>query len=485
MKNNNFFIYMLFISILIITPLYAEQKNELTIYQVMQRVLDRYPSLKIVDLEVEQAAEQRQQVESSLGWILNSTAGISHDVTAFGTPSDILDVNGSIDRQLKSGSILSLSGGYRYEDSSLTFSPLLPNPAHTTKLDLSYRMPLAQGEGNPIYNEGLISAEAEHDLAKANQLLTRITLAEKVKDLFYSSAITTARLVNAKQAVLRTKKLKAYINKNFKLGLSEEKDKLQINAQLQSKLAELSEIQLQWQQQKTSLNRLMIEDWNQNIQPKLVSDKNNTQYMLHDLISSTTAYHPAVKISQAKLQIAESQITSTRDSKKDNLDLIVSVGTRTSDGDNATSTVSEHDWAGAVRLEYRHLFDDSGVSSKYKQAQLQKNIALQDMKITNNDIRYTVSSLVAEIEAARLAVLTSEQQLKSEALKLKEAEHRFKTGRTDTAQLIQFQNEYSFSELAYQKQKINLKNIIVALQIFTGQFWNKLAASPIRTGVER
>lgn len=477
---------MLFMSGLMSTAIIAEtvNKNTLTIYQVMQRVIDRYPSLKISEMEIAQAAEQRQQVESSLGWILNSSAGITHDLTGLGTPSDSLDVNGSIARQLKSGATLSLSGGYRYEDSSLTFSPLLPNPAHTTKLDLSYRLPLSQGEGNPLYSEGVVSAEAGYELAKANQLLTRITLAEKVKDLFYASVSTDARLINAKQAVQRTKKLEVYINKNFKLGLSEEKDRLQVRAQLRSKLAELSAIQLIWQQQKTSLNRLMLEDWAQELQPLLL-EINSKDYVLDEVIKTTKAYHPAVMISHAKLDIAESQIKSARDTKKDNLDLVLSVGARTSDGESATSTVSERDWAGAVRLEYRHLFDNKGVSSKYKQAQLQKNIALQDIQKVTDDIRYTVSGLVAEIKAAKFAVKTAFQKLKSESLKLKEAEHRFRSGRADTAQLIQFQNEYSFSELAYQNQKIELNNRIIALQILTGRFWTELTDRAALQGVNK
>ena len=467
---------LIFLSCVIIsTPVQAVEKLELTIYQVMQRVLDRYPSLKISEMEVAQAAEQRQQIESSLGWILNSSAGVTHDLTGLGTPSDRLDVNGSIARQLKSGGTLSLSGGYRYEDSSLSFSPALPNPAHTTRLDLSYRMPLSKGEGNPLYTEGVISAEAGHKLAKANQLLTQITLAEKVKDLFYASAQTQARLDNAKQAVQRARNLEVHINKNFKLGLSEDKDKLQARAQTDSKTADLSAIRLQWRQQQSSLIRLMLEEIDQDIHPLLVSTKNSNNYELVDLIKSTESYHPAVKISQAKLEIAESQINTTLDTKKDSLDLVVSVGSRTSDGNNAIGgNISEQDWAGAVSIEYKHLFDDKGVSSKYKQAQLEKNIALQNIRKTNEDIRYTVSGLVAEIKAAKIAVKTANQKLKSESLKLKEAEDRFRTGRADTAQLIQFQNEYSFAQLAYQNQKVDMNNRVIALQIFTGQFWNEL-----------
>lgn len=474
MKKIHIKMYILLASLFVTSSVLAETNNELTIYQVMQRVLDRYPSLKISEMEVAQAAEQRQQIESSLGWILNSSAGVTHDLTGLGTPSDRLDVNGSISRKLESGATLSLSGGYRYEDSSLTFSPALPNPAHTTRLDLSYRLPLSKGQGNPLYTEGVISSEASHNIAKANQLLTRITLAEKVKDLFYSSALTYARLDNAQKAVQRAKKLQAHINKNVKLGLSEEKDQLQVQAQVHSKLAELSAIQLQWKQQRTSLNRLMLEDWGYDVKPVLIADIKHQTENLDKLIKTTTDYHPAVKISQAKLELSESKINSARDEKKDSLDLVMSVGSRTSDGKSTTSTVSEKDWAGAVSIEYQHLFDDKGVSSKYKQAQIEKNIALQNLQKTNDDIRYTVSGLVAESEAAKLAVTSSYQKLKSESLKLKETEHRFRTGRADTAQLIQFQNEYSFAQLAYQQQKIDMSNRVVALQIFTGQFWNKL-----------
>ena len=483
MKKFNLISYVFLTCALLATPVLAGTKTDLSIYQVMQRVLDRYPSLKISKMEVAQAAEQRQQIESSLGWILNSGAGVTHDLTGLGTPSDRLDVTGSIDRQLKSGAILSLSGGYRYEDSSLTFSPSLPNPAHTTRLDLSYRVPLSQGEGNPLYTEGLVSADAGHDLAKANQLLTRIQLAEKVKDLFYSSALTYARLANARQAVQRARKLSVFINKNVKLGISEKKDRLQARAQLHSKLADLSAIQLTWKQQQTLLNRLMLEDWEQTMQPILLLAENSKYNNLVDLITMTEAYHPAVKISKAQLKIAESQIMSAQDSKKDNLDLVVSVGSRTSDGENSKGgTVSEQDWAGAISLQYKHLFDDKGVSSKYKQAQLGRNIALLNIQNARDDIRYTVSGLVAEIKAAKWAVKTAHQKLKSESLKLKEAEQRFRIGRANTENLIRFQNEYSFAQLTYQNQKVGLNNRIIALQIFTGQFWDELE---IQYGVKK
>jgi len=465
-------VVFMFVSGFVTTHVIAAEKNRLTIYQVMQRVFERYPSLKISELQVSQAAEQRKQIESQLGWVLNSTAGVSHDLTGLGTPSDSFDVNGTLSRTLKSGSSLSLSGGYRYEDSSLAFSPLLPNPAQTTKLDLNYRIPLAQGNENLLYQEGLISADSGLELAKANQTITRINLAEQVKNIFYSLSSTHAKLVNASDAVTRAKKLEKFIYQNFKLGLAEEKDRLQVKAQLRSKLAELSALELVWQQQKTVINRLMLEEWQSEFQPVFTSHKNR-EYDLNHTLHQVKMFHPSLRISQAQIEIADSKIDSARDSKKDNFDLVLSVGARTSDGDNATTSVSERDWAGAVRFEYQHLFDDKGVSSKYKQAQLEKNIALQELKIANDDIEYTTSGLISEIKVAKLAVETAKQKLESESNKLKEALQRIRIGRADTDQFIQFQNEFSFAELSYQIQKLELSNRIIALQIYSGELWSE------------
>lgn len=317
MNKNNLIISFYLLSILISNNVFAiiESENKLNIYQVMQRVLDRYPTLKIAEIEVEQAAQQRRKIESSLGWILNSAVAVTHDLTGLGTPSDRLDISSSIARQLKSGATLSLSGGYRYEDSSLSFSPALPNPAHTTRLDLSYRLPLLQGEGNPEYISGLVSADAGFDLAKANNLLMRIALTEKVKELFYASVLTLAKIENAEQSVQQARKLSLFIKKNVKLGLSEKKDSLQAKAQLHSKLAELSAIRLQWRGLQNSLNRLMLEKWLKGFEPALLSNKSQN-FKVSELIEKTKSYHPAIKLSQAKLAIAESKINSSRDEKK-------------------------------------------------------------------------------------------------------------------------------------------------------------------------
>lgn len=473
--NKNKIISLICITTFFSTNVLAEEipQQNLTIYQVMQRVLDKYPSLKIATLAVEQAAHQKQLIESQLGWILNSSSGVTHDLTALGTPSDRLDITASFGRKLSSGASLSLSGGYRYEDSSLALSSVLPNPAHTTRLDLNYRLPLLQGEGNPAYQEGITASETSYRVAKASHSLTRLQLAEKVKDVFYTSALTLARLKNASQSVRRAQQLKKAVNKDIKLGLLEKKDRLQVEAQLNSVLSELSTIKIVQKQQNSSLNRLMLEDWNSTSNLVLTEPGSNSGYSVSRLIKQTVAYHPSLKILQEKLTLAESKIYSAKDNKKDNLDLVMSVGSRTSNGKSTTGTVSEQDWAGSIKLEYKHLFDNKGLSAKHNQALIDKNIAEYNIQTLEDDIRYRVAGLVAEIEAAQETVKSAKLKLHSESLKLKEAEQRFRNGRTNTAQLIQFHNEYSFAKLSLQKQVIDLNNRIVSLQIFSGEFWYK------------
>ena len=453
-------------------PSFAAKYLDLSIYQVTQRVLDRYPSLKISSMQEYQSSQRLIQAESSLGWALNSSAGVTHDLTGLGTPSDRLDISSSIGRKLLSGSTVNLSAGYRYEDSSIPFG-LLPNPAHTTRIDLNYRMPLSQGNSNPIFKDNIISAESSYNIAKANSLLVRLNLANNIKDIFYSSVLTRYRMKNTNIAIKRTVKLKKYINKKFKLGLSEKKDVLQINAQLNSKYAELSALEVQWKKQRSSLNRLMLEQWGTNIRPVLLN-KLKHKFNATKLVSKTIESHPVALIALSELTIAESKVLSAKDKKKDSLDLVMSVGSRTSDGDNVNGAVSEQDWSGSVTLEYKHLFDDTGLTSALTQSLVQKNIALENIKKINDDIKYSVYGLVDEINAATRAVNDAYKNRQSESLKLKEAEDRFRTGRADTAQLIQFQNEYSLADLTYHNQKVALNSRVIELQIFSGLFWNKV-----------
>ena len=108
---------LLSLSLIPTTVLSAEKPDSLTYTQALQNVINTYPTLDIARLQVEQARQELDKVESTLGWALAAQGGLNHDVSLFGTPSDVADALASLDRTLRSGDRVGVSGSYRYEDS--------------------------------------------------------------------------------------------------------------------------------------------------------------------------------------------------------------------------------------------------------------------------------------------------------------------------------------------------------------------------------
>ena len=106
----------------------------LTLEQVLQRVVDHYPSIRAASIQVEKAKQENVKVDSQLGWLLGAEGGVSTTVSPFGIASDKFDAGGSLSRQLESGSTLSVDAAISQEDSEVVFSPLLPNPTTISRM---------------------------------------------------------------------------------------------------------------------------------------------------------------------------------------------------------------------------------------------------------------------------------------------------------------------------------------------------------------
>ena len=86
--------------VLSVSSLAAER---LSVHQMLARILETYPSLTVASLEVARAREETVRVEARLGWVLGAQAGVGHDVSFFGTPSDRFDAGATLNRRLESG----------------------------------------------------------------------------------------------------------------------------------------------------------------------------------------------------------------------------------------------------------------------------------------------------------------------------------------------------------------------------------------------
>jgi outer membrane protein TolC len=454
----------------------AEKTEALTFSQALQKVIDTYPTLDIARLQVEQARQDMLKVESTLGWQLSAEGGLNHDVSTFGVPSDVADAFAGLNRTLRSGDSLGISGRYRYEDSEATISPLLPNPSERINLDLNYRMPFGQGRDNPLYIQGRVTAEATVLLQKANELSIREQLAKQTQDVFYSVTSVRAQLATAQSAVDRARRLKRYVSERLELGLAEEKDILQSDAQLQSRLSDLRTLQVAWEQQRTTLNRLMGRPWDAEFRPildtpPLMIPKSEPKPAL---VKEAEANSPGLLTNQARVIQNEADLELRRDSRKDKFDVVVSVGGRTASGDNAAGFVDENDLAGGVRLEYQQALDKRGLDAGIYQAQLNLQIARQDERKIRDDLHYTVTGLLSEVKANQVSLTAHQRRLVSEEKKVNEALERYRVGREATDRLIQFENEMQVARLALEQDRIALERRLTNLSILLGRIWQSV-----------
>ncbi|MES0326657.1 MAG: TolC family protein [Gammaproteobacteria bacterium] len=444
----------------------------LTPEQVLQKVIDHYPSINIAAIEIERARQSIKVANSQLGWQLDAQAGIERGVSLFGTASDSLSLGAGVSRMLDSGSSIAFDGAVRREDSETVFSPTFPNPATTSNIGLSYRQPLAKNTAHSSFQASRISAklDLETSMAETDEMYDQLAL--KVIDLYFSAAVLLAKTNNIDQSIKRAKRLQSYINNKTSLGVSEQKDILQVNAQLDSLIAEKRNLEISWMQQMVALNRLMERPWNSAISTtyKITSLNKDAE----SLFAQAKKYSPKIKLINSRLALADSAIQTRRDERENSMDLVWFAGAQSQKGDTSLGSSSESELTGGLRLEYKQSIDKSGVDAQLYQAQLERSTVLQDRKLLLENLHYDLSSLLAEIEANRLALNAYEKSHRSEKIKIDEAMKRYRSGRIDTDVLITFEDQLTQAKFSLELQRISLMQRQYKLQIMLGELWQKI-----------
>jgi outer membrane protein TolC len=468
-KVNSFFIIMFFSGLSSFSL-----AETMTLEQVLQQVIDHYPSVKTAAYQVEKAQQENIKVESQLSWQLGAQAGYTRDVSLFGTATDRVTLAGSLSRQLTSGDNLSIDASINREDASTSFSPTIPNPSTSTSINLNYRRPLEKGAENLSYELGLANAGASEKIAQADRLALYDQLASQVIELYLAAATTKVRLKNIDQSIERTRRLEKYIKERLELGVSEEKDILQVDAQLASQKADQQGLQVAWQKQNISLNRLMGKAWDHDLKISIIQTQLSADVSHAQLITQIKLRNPDLLRIKGRLQLADNKIKNSRDAKKDNMDLVLFIGNKTNNGDTMTGSVSESEVVGGVRLEFNRGIDKSGFDAELYQSQIERGIIIEDKRRVIEDLQYDLSSLLAEINAANDALEAYKNSAKSEQKKLTEAEQRYRRGRTDTDQIVQFEAQLSVAELAVKLQQIELARRYHNLSLLRGELWKNI-----------
>lgn len=477
------YLVLLLVAITATNPLYqAQAASSLTLRQATQRVIDSYPTVRVSKLSLDKAAQELIRADSLLGWQLSSEVGASHDLGFTNAPVDSTTAGVGIQRQLKSGGTLSLQGGYAYDDNSLPLSPTYPNPLTRTSADIRYRKPLRQGAGNPLYNQSEVSARSGLEAARAGHQSLLTGVVQQTIDLYYGLAITQARKTNAENGVDRAQRLLDFVKANSRLGLTEKKDLLQAEAQLQAQRADLEGLRIAWEQQRTNLNRLMGRPWDEEFELVSVHNVAMEKQDLDGLIKEVEANSPDIKSLSAQLEISEAALKAGKDKYKSRLDLVLSGGIRTGSGPATPTAFNETDYAASVKLEYQRPLSRQGLKAELFQTQISHDIARRELDKTREDIKYRVQGLVAEITIAENALIAYKQRLATEQEKLAETKLRYRNGRSNTTELIQFENELNFAEFLVSQQTIELARKQYALKLLRGVLWNEFQLE--NTGLE-
>lgn len=459
------------------------QAQQLTLQQVLQKVIDHYPSIRLATLQVEKAREDSVKAESQLSWQLNANAGVARETNLIGTATDQVKLGAGLSRRLENGGDLGFNASLLRDDAEDSFAPTIPNPSTKTRLDINYRHPLQQGSENSQYEESKVAATAALQIAQAETIALYDRLASEVLDVYLAAATTRVRIDNMDKAIQRSQRLKDYIASEVSLGLSEEKDSLQIDARLATNRADKQSLQVLWQQQMVSLNRLMDQPWQKEFMPLVELEqaalKQDLEKSYDELYAGALQQDATLRQIEARLLLADSAIRLSRDKRQDQLDLVMYLGNETNQGDVAVGDFDESQLVGGLSLEFRRGLDKSGLDAELRQAHLDRELVLQDKKLLLQNLQYRVASLQAEIKSAQAAVQAFASSVRAESAKLREATQRYKDGRIETDRIIDFEAQLSSAELAYELQKIELARRFYQLDLLIGSIWQTVVRPEI------
>lgn len=450
-----------------------------TYAEFLRSVISNDATYDVAGLKLERTRFELAKAESQLNWMLSGQGGAGRDQSLYGTVIDRADVLLGADRRLSFGPQVGVSAGYKYEDSATSLGPLVPNPSNLTRADVFWRQPLARGSGNPAYREGRVIAETSVQAADADRVAAFDDVSRRAADIFFSAAFTHVRLRNAVQASERAERLKAYVQRNQRLGVAEEKDRLQAEAQLAARRAEYEALLLVWTQQRTSINRLLEQAWDAEFNPTMSASSLSERPATETLYTESERHSPKLHYFEALARQADAVIGRNRDAARDQFDAVLSLGSRQLSGDYVVGSIDSTDAVGSLRFEYRGVLGRSGADAELDQAFMDRSIAQRQLVSVRTDLRYTVSGLAAEVTAAQAAYARARLRLESERAKVEEATTRYRSGRSDTAQLIQFENDALIAELLAEQQGIELARRLVEIDVLRGALWAALGNATV------
>lgn len=449
------------------------ETNSYTLSQFVTESINEYTALNIATLNINKLAYEIDKVSSQLGWVATSQGGYYRSASNFGIQTDTVDFGVGLEKKLESGNTFSISGKYAHSDSDQVLFSLSPNPSDTTNLDINYRIPLLEGNGNQQYQFDTRKALIEKNIAEIEKKKIKQDLILKLIDIYYLVATIDSRLETANKSLVRTQKLRKYIKNNINLGLLEKGDVLQVDSQIYTLKLEKQKILDLREKQITAINRFLNKPYLSEF--KIVASDLTLNYQSEEdekIISDVINHDYEVEKLKAQDKLLESALLLSRSNEKNKLDLVFSVGVQNRSGNSSTGSIDDTDTTGMMKFEYRNALDKRAFSSARLQIQVDREKNREQAASLKKDLEYDAYKFLKQVRKSKEIVHLTNKRTNNEELKYKDILKRFKNGRSTTNIVIQFDNERIRSELEYETERYELARRIDLLRLKRGLLFN-------------
>ncbi|MDX8378118.1 MAG: TolC family protein [Mariprofundales bacterium] len=468
---------------------YAEESSKqvvttLSLTEALKLAVATHPDIALARMakRFSQSDSHVQQAQLEDSW--QASAVLNSDRTS---PSSSFSANettawqlaGGWQRQFDDGDQLQFSASYAYSlqhfpTSSFASQLSAINPAYRGQTDIKYRHPLRKGAGLPAYHQSLAAINADVSAAAWQPILAARAIAIRVLQRYFLIASDAVRLQLANEGVARGKRLLRDQRQREMFGLIEKADRLQGEALLARRNMDKQRAISARNRDIRALNRLLLRDPSMplNIKALQAIKTSNKTPSVNQALQQAIIHRPELPILAARSQAAQARVQVIEDDLRMQMDLVISVGTRSFDGASFPAlmqTTTLNDRVVSIGLELSDTPKKAAANAKIRRAvlniekiKLEKNQLLERWRDELNDI---ISILITEREtllAAQVLVKAEQRQFNAEM-------KRYRRGASSTAALIQFEGSLDSARTDAEISRISIALAEQRLLLATGQ----------------
>lgn len=437
---------------------------------VISKVLSSHPDLVISRIDAAITGTEIDSIEGKLDPTFSTKITASRDRTPVASDfqpsgSDQVDFGTNISKPLANGGTLEADLSINRNDLSFAspFASSLAkiNPEYRGSFTLNYRHPLLRGAGRPDYTLGLKAAKADSQASVWQQNIIARDLALRALNAYYQLVADTLHIKLAQHSVDRAKELVRYQKFRERLGLIERADRLQVQALLEARKLDLAEALARFDSDRTILNRLMLQNPSQPIEPEIeqTAEVTGDAGQFDQLVMQASRHRPEFRQLDQQLDAATARLKQAQDDLRRQLDLVAKAGTRSLDaagGGAVSGLFNIQDHYVALSLEFGETIGNKTARAAVQKAELQRQRIMEEKRRQLEQVRNDIANALSARNGSARTLRQARARANAEKRKFNMELQRYREGRSDTATLIQFETELQAAETEVQLQTVNL-----------------------------